>query len=98
MPPALRASRIDLRQDLNESAGRAGTSRQHHRTLDSLIVAEIALSLVLLVGAGLLVRGFVALTNVDPGLRPKNVLTFHVASPTGQFAAQAKGMLAQLKK
>jgi predicted permease len=84
--PALRASRIDLRQDLNESAGRAGTSRQHHRTLDSLIVAEIALSLVLLVGAGLLVRGFVALTSVDPGLRAENVLTFHVASPTGQFS------------
>ena len=88
--PALRASRIDLRQDLNDSAGRAGTSRQHHRTLDSLIVAEIALSLVLLVGAGLLVRGFVALTNVDPGLRAENVLTFHVSAPSGEMSDSAR--------
>ena len=88
--PALRASRIDLRQDLNESAGRAGTSRQQHRTLDSLIVAEIALSLVLLVGAGLLVRGFTTLMRVDSGLRAENVLTFHVSAPSGQFADSAR--------
>jgi predicted permease len=83
--PALRASQTDLREDLTESAGRAGTGRRQHRTLSGLIVAEIALSLVLLVGAGLLVRGFVAITKTDPGLTPDHVLTFHVSAPEGRF-------------
>jgi putative ABC transport system permease protein len=83
--PALRASQTDLREDLTETAGRAGSGRKQHRTLDALIVAEIALSLVLLVGAGLLVRGFVAVIDTDPGLRPTNVLTFHVSAPARQM-------------
>ena len=83
--PALRASQSDLREDLSESAGRTGTSRKHHRTLRALIVAEMALSLVLLVGAGLLIRGFVALMHTDPGLRPDHVLTFHIAAPSGRL-------------
>ena len=83
--PALRASQSDLREDLSESAGRTGTGRKHHRTLRGLIVAEMALSLVLLVGAGLLIRGFIALMSTDPGLRPDHVLTFHVAAPAGRL-------------
>jgi predicted permease len=84
--PALRASQTDLREDLSESAGRSGTARGQHRTLSALIVAEIALSLVLLVGAGLLVRGFVAIVTTDPGLRPERILTFHVSAPAGRMA------------
>jgi len=83
--PALRASQSDLREDLSESAGRTGTGRKHHRTLRGLIVAEIALSLVLLVGAGLLIRGFVALISTDPGLKPDHVLTFHISAPSGRL-------------
>ena len=83
--PALRASQSDLREDLSESAGRTGTGRKHHRTLRGLIVAEMALSLMLLVGAGLLIRGFIALMSTDPGLRPDHVLTFHVAAPAGRL-------------
>ncbi len=88
--PALRASRSDLREDLAESAGRSGTARGQHRTLGALIVAEIALSLVLLIGAGLLVRGFIAIMNTDPGLRPDRVLTFHVSAPSGRVADTAR--------
>jgi putative ABC transport system permease protein len=83
--PALRASQSDLREDLSESAGRTGTGRKHHRTLRGLIIAEIALSLVLLVGAGLLVRGFIALMSTDPGLNPDRLLTFHIAAPSGRM-------------
>ena len=83
--PALRASQSDLREDLAESAGRTGTGRKHHRTLRGLIVAEMALSLVLLVGAGLLIRGFIALLSTDPGLKPDRVLTFHIAAPAGRM-------------
>jgi len=83
--PALRASQSDLREDLAESAGRTGTGRKHHRTLRGLIVAEMALSLVLLVGAGLLMRGFIALMSTDPGLKPDRLLTFHIAAPSGRM-------------
>ena len=79
--PAVRATRTDLRQDLSDSAGRTTGARQQHRLLDGLVAAEVALSLVLLVGAGLLMRGFVNLVGVDPGLDPKNLLTFQVSSP-----------------
>lgn len=79
--PAIRATRTDLRQDLSDAAGRTTGSRQQHRLLDGLVAAEVALSLVLLVGAGLLMRGFVNLIGVDPGLDPKNLLTFQVSSP-----------------
>jgi putative ABC transport system permease protein len=84
--PALRASQTDLREDLTETAGRAGTGRAQHRTLDTLIVAEIALSLVLLTGAGLLVRGFLAVIGTDSGLRPQGVITFHLSAPGGPMS------------
>jgi putative ABC transport system permease protein len=83
--PALRASQTDLREDLTDTAGRAGTGRTQHRALNILIVAEIALSLVLLVGAGLLVRGFLAVIGTDSGLRPDGVITFHLAAPGGRM-------------
>jgi predicted permease len=83
--PALRASRADLREDLSESTGRAGVSRRQHRTLDALIVVEIALSLVLLVGAGLLIRGFVSLLGVDPGFQANGVLAFHSAAAPSTY-------------
>ncbi|MDB4874994.1 MAG: permease [Gemmatimonadetes bacterium] len=93
--PALRASRTDLREDLSESAGRTSASRRQNRTLDALIVGEIAISLVLLVGAGLVIRGFVSLLHIEPGFKPDGVLAFHAsAQPTtpdsaryGQFYA-----------
>jgi predicted permease len=79
--PALRSTRTDLRADLEDVAGRGGTGKQQHRTLRTLIAAELALSVVLLVGAGLLVRGFVAVMRVDPGFNPEQVLTFHASAP-----------------
>ena len=83
--PALRSSDVDLRQDLTETAGRGGTSRRQHRTLNAFIAAEIAISVVLLVGAGLVIRAFAAVISTDPGFRAERLMTFHLSAPAGQF-------------
>jgi predicted permease len=84
--PALRASRTDLREDLSDAAGRSSAGAARHRTLNLLIAGEIALSLVLLVGAGLVIRSFLTLVETDPGFRPERVLTFHATPPAGVHA------------
>jgi putative ABC transport system permease protein len=82
LAPALQASRADLRQDLSDSSGKTSLSGVRHRALKSLVVAEIALSMVLLTGAGLLVRSFNTLLKTDPGLQAHNVLTFKIRLAT----------------
>jgi putative ABC transport system permease protein len=75
LAPALSASKLDLNESLKEG-GRSGTDgRGRSRVRSLLIVAEVALSLVLLVGAGLLVKSFVKLRNTDPGFDPRNTIT-----------------------
>ena len=64
--PALRATRVDP-QDALRRARAAGAGREQHRALRGLVVAEIALSLVLLLGAGLVLRGLTGLLSTDPG-------------------------------
>jgi putative ABC transport system permease protein len=76
--PALQGSRSNVSAALMEG-GRSGTAGRSARWLRSgLVVAEIALALVLLIGAGLLMRGFQRLRAVDPGFRPANLLTMRV--------------------
>ncbi|HKQ08085.1 MAG TPA: ABC transporter permease [Blastocatellia bacterium] len=87
--PAVQASRTDLNETLKES-GRSvtgGAARRRARGL--LVVSEIALSLVLLIGAGLLMRSFLKLQSVDPGFNPENVLTMQIdmTGPNYQRAA-----------
>jgi putative ABC transport system permease protein len=75
--PALQASKIDLTEVLQEGGrGTAGLLRQRLRGL--LIVGEVALALVLLIGAGLLIRSFARLTEVDPGFDPRGILMMNV--------------------
>ncbi|GLC25181.1 ABC transporter permease [Roseisolibacter agri] len=73
--PALRASRTDLAAGVRDGTRGAGTGRRAHAAQGALVVAEVAASLVLLVGAGLLLRSFQRLNAVDPGVRPAGVLT-----------------------
>ncbi|HKC64430.1 MAG TPA: FtsX-like permease family protein, partial [Pyrinomonadaceae bacterium] len=74
--PAWQARKVDVNTALKESASKGGTARGRLRGL--LVVAEVSLSLVLLVSAGLLVRTFTNLLGVTPGFDPHNVLTFQI--------------------
>ena len=72
--PAWRSSAVDPQDSLRDGRG-GGTSRAHHRVLRSLVVAEVSLSLVLLLGAGLVIKGFASLIGRDPGFDPNPILT-----------------------
>jgi putative ABC transport system permease protein len=76
--PAWQATRVDIRESLNEESRGGSSSIRHRRMRSVLVVAEIALALILLVGASLLLRSFSALTRVSPGFNPKNLLVVNL--------------------
>jgi predicted permease len=82
--PALHASRSDPIDSLKDSS-RGSTGRQAGRLRSGLLIAEVALSLVLVVGAVLLVDSFRRLQNVDPGFRAAGITTFFVGLPPGSY-------------
>jgi putative ABC transport system permease protein len=81
--PALQASRIDLNQSLKEGSQRV--SWRSGRTRSVLVVCQVALSLVLLIGAGLLIKSFLRLQQVDPGFQTENVLTARIILPQSKY-------------
>jgi putative ABC transport system permease protein len=83
LAPAWQISRSDLNGALKEG-GRQSASGSH-RLRGALVVCEVALSLVLLVSAGLLMRSFVSLVKTDPGFSPDQVLTMRVALPAAKY-------------
>ena len=85
LAPALHASVGSINADLGETSGRGSEGRRTGRTRDALVALEIAVALVLLVGAGLLLRSFHSLSRVDTGIRTANLLTFDMAL-TGERA------------
>ena len=78
LAPAIQVSRPDLTDALKES-GRTTAGLRRNRLRSALVVSEVALSLVLLVGAGLMMRSFAKLNQVDPGFKPAQVMTLGVA-------------------
>jgi len=83
LAPALRLSKPDLQAALKDGGQTPATTGSRLRS--ALVVAEIALSLVLLAGSGLLIRTFIALQEVRPGFRPENVLTFQLHLPFARY-------------
>jgi putative ABC transport system permease protein len=84
LAPALQASKPDMNETLKE-AGRGSTGRRHILR-SALVVSEVALTMVLLIGAGLMIRSFYYLQRVDPGFVADNLLTFSVALPQKKYA------------
>src|SRR5262249_10176278 len=86
--PALRAAKTPLVETLKEG-GRSGPGVRPRRAQRLLVVSEIALALVLSVGAGLMIRSFSALQHVSPGFEPSHLLTFQLSLPTAQYGSRA---------
>jgi putative ABC transport system permease protein len=83
--PALQASRTDLNTLLHDEARGASSGSRNRRTRDLLVVAEVGLALVLLIGAGLLLRSFALLQQVKLGFTPDDVLTLHIDLPDYKY-------------
>ena len=84
LAPAWQASRATVGAVLKEG-GRSSSASSGRWLRNGLLIAEVAMSIVLLVGAALLLRSFARLVNVDPGFRPDNVLAFRVALPNSAY-------------
>ena len=90
LAPALRAARSDMLATLKEGGRGAGMGGVRDRLRTTLIVAELAVALLLLVGAGLLIRSSIALQRVSSGFDPNGVLSARLTLPTPQYADRAK--------
>ncbi|HYB94619.1 MAG TPA: ABC transporter permease [Vicinamibacterales bacterium] len=96
--PAMQATNADLLRGLQESGRSGGGGRRMHRMRSALVVAELALAVVLLTGAGLLIRSFLALTDVNPGFQPGGAMAFRVSfqGPDYQNGDQVRTRVDQL--
>lgn len=88
--PALRSSRPELQETLKESAGRTTDSAGNRRLRSGLVVGQIALALLMLVGAGLLLRSFLEVTGQPPGFDPEGILTGSVVLPQARYPEPAQ--------
>ena len=84
LAPALRSARMPLVETLKDG-GRSGTGAGHRRAQRLLVVSEIALALVLSIGAGLMIRSLAALQRVSPGFEPSRLLTFRLSLPDARY-------------
>ncbi|HEY5226932.1 MAG TPA: ABC transporter permease, partial [Opitutaceae bacterium] len=103
--PAFQASRVDLNTVLKDAGRGTSEGRQGHRVRNGLVVAELTIAVILLVGAGLLMRSFARLTQVDPGFKAESAYTLNIQLPEKKyagdpakaaFAAQAAEKIAQI--
>jgi putative ABC transport system permease protein len=89
--PALQASRRDLNDPLRDSGKGTSGGARHNRLRDAVVVCEVALSLTLLVAAGLLMRSFIALRSEHLGFQPENVLVVRTPLPQDRYKTAMQG-------
>lgn len=89
LAPALQISRPDLNESLRESSRTATGGAAGGKLRGMLVVAEMALALVLVIGAALLIKTFRAVQSVEPGFRPENVLAMNIAPPQSAYSEPA---------
>jgi putative ABC transport system permease protein len=85
LAPAIQATRTDLAGSMKEGGRGASTGSAKHRLRSGLVIAEVALSFLLLVGSGLLIRSFFEIQNVDTGFNAENVITAGIPIPSERF-------------
>jgi len=88
--PAFEGARTDVQESLKDGARQVGGGVRARRLRQAFVVAEVALAVVLLVGAGLMIRSFASLRAVDPGLSTRDVLTMRVALPARKYNEPGK--------
>ncbi len=96
LAPALKTSRSNLQETLKE--GGRGSSGAHHRVQGIFVAVEMAMALVLLIGAGLMIRSLMRLWSVNPGFDSHNVLTFSVALPPSASTLSADAARSTLRQ
>jgi putative ABC transport system permease protein len=95
LAPAIEASRTDLQSGLKSVSRGSTQDRRGKRFRNILVVAEVALATVLLIGAGLLIKSFGKLEDVDPGVRPERVLTMRVVLPPRHHEPEKRRVFVQ---
>ena len=96
--PAILSSGVDINKALKEGSGGAGTGFRHNLTGNIMVVFEMALSLVLLIGAGLMIKSYLVLRPTSPGFEADNKLTFQIILPKTKYPtdSQAAEFLTEL--
>ncbi len=90
LAPAFQAAQVDLNDALKQGGGRTGLNTGGNRLRSTMVVIEVALALVLLVGAGLLIQTFLKLRDQYSGLRPEKVLTLRTVLPRSKYSNQSQ--------
>jgi putative ABC transport system permease protein len=90
LAPAIMATKLDANSLLKEGGRGVGAGKRHYRLRSLLVVSEIALALVLLIGAGLMIRTYVKLRDIELGFNPDNVLTAQIALPAARYRDAAR--------
>jgi predicted permease len=88
--PAIRVSRLDVNSALKESSSRSGTGLKHNRIRALLVIGEVAVAIILLMGAALMIRTFAGLRTARSGLDPTNVLTMQTALSGARYETTAQ--------
>jgi putative ABC transport system permease protein len=88
LAPAVQVSKLDLYESLKEGGRGASEGKRGRRTRNLLVIAEVASSMVLLAGAGLMIRSFAALSSVKTGFHPENLLTMNVSISEEEYASE----------